>query len=71
MCSDMLKEDTADHLFPEVLGTVPSHEDVVKETDISFKVNEVETSVDQGEIVHRGLKKLLFRYIHTDKIFQF
>ena len=52
MCSDMLKEDTADHSFPEVLGTVPSHEDVVKETDISFKVNEVETSVDQGGIVN-------------------
>ena len=52
----MLKEDTADHSFPEVLGTVPSHEDVVKETDISFKVNEVETSVDQGGIVNAAGK---------------
>ena len=56
MCSDKLKEDTADHSFPEVLGTVPSHEDVVKETDISFKVNEVETSVDQGGIVNAAGK---------------
>ena len=52
MCSDMLKEDTADHSFPEVLGTVPSLGDVVKETGIIFKMNEVETSVDQGGLVH-------------------
>ena len=52
MCADMSKEDAAHQLIPEVLGIAPSLEDVVKETDISFKVNEVEASVDQGEIVH-------------------
>ena len=52
MCADMSKEDAADQSIPEVLGIAPSLEDVVKETDISFKVNEVEASVDQGEIVH-------------------
>ena len=52
MCADMSKEDAAHQLIPEVLGIAPSLEDVVKETDISFKVNKVEASVDQGEIVH-------------------
>ena len=56
MCADMSKEDAAHQLIPEVLGIAPSLEDVVKKTDISFKVNEVETSVDQGGIVNAAGK---------------